>query len=179
MAFKDARFGRIPGQYILQRWTRKTCRHRTLVYANSELDSTAEIENGKSEMATVFDEFFKCVGQAYGNNKRVSALAQVLQEHRENSTGDLLASEPRTVKEDIIRSFCGTTSSPNIVVHPPTISNNKGSGKRFKSSKELALEQAAKGERKCWTCKKYGHHDSRNCELRPKTKKRKSDSVSE
>ncbi|XP_019172811.1 PREDICTED: protein FAR1-RELATED SEQUENCE 5-like [Ipomoea nil] len=70
LAFKDARLERIPGQYITPRWTRTTCWPYAQLYANPEQGGPTEVLSGGTRMGTVFDEFFKCVGNAYGNTDR-------------------------------------------------------------------------------------------------------------
>nr|GMC82107.1 protein FAR1-RELATED SEQUENCE 5-like [Ipomoea batatas] len=53
--------------------------------------------------------------------------------------------------------------SDDVVVRPPNIVKNKGSGKRLKSIREKVAEKATKAKRLCRTCKQFAHHDSRNC----------------
>ncbi|XP_019195847.1 PREDICTED: protein FAR1-RELATED SEQUENCE 5-like [Ipomoea nil] len=144
LAFKDARLERIPVQYITPRWTRITCWPYVQLYANPELGEPTEVVSGDTRMGTVFDEFFKCVGNAYGNTDRITELAQMLKEYREKTTESMPQMETRARKSGMIRSFCGSTSSPNILVHPPAIAKNKGSGKRLKSAKEIASDVAGK-----------------------------------
>ncbi|XP_019172502.1 PREDICTED: uncharacterized protein LOC109167886 [Ipomoea nil] len=132
------------------------------------MGSPTRAVDGSTRMGSVFDEFFKCVRFAYGNNDRITELAKLLKEHKERLIESMPQVETRSRKNGIIRSF-------NIILEhrdsPSATAKNKGSGKRLKSLKEIASEQAAKDARKCWTCNKYRYHDSRNCELRPKTKK--------
>ncbi|XP_031099678.1 protein FAR1-RELATED SEQUENCE 5-like [Ipomoea triloba] len=154
LAFKDVHLERIPGQYILARWSRKTSSPHAWLLADTELENPTEAVGGNSRMATIFDEFFKCVGVASRNNDRITELAQVLHQHRENCMRTLPQEQPTAAKSDLIRSLCGSTSSTTIEVQPPAISKNKGSRKRLKSAKEIASEQAAKGKRKCRTCLK-------------------------
>ncbi|XP_019181678.1 PREDICTED: protein FAR1-RELATED SEQUENCE 5-like [Ipomoea nil] len=78
LAFKAANLERIPIQYILPRWSRNTCWPHMQIYANTDQHGSTEHVDGATRMGTVFDEFFKCVGYAYGNNDKITEKA-----HRE------------------------------------------------------------------------------------------------
>nr|GLL27504.1 uncharacterized protein LOC109149913 [Ipomoea trifida] len=47
---------------------------------------------------------------------------------------------------------------------------NKGSGKRFKSKRELAIEAKERCECKCATCGLYGRHDNVNSVIVPRVR---------
>nr|GLL41968.1 protein FAR1-RELATED SEQUENCE 5-like [Ipomoea trifida] len=84
---------------------------------------------------------------------------------------DMLLSDPSCCssvvgKRSIIEAVCGSSVPSEVSVLPPKKAKNKGSGKRIKGFKEIAIEESKK-ERTCKTCNKPGH-DSRNCVLRKK-----------
>ncbi|XP_019178150.1 PREDICTED: protein FAR1-RELATED SEQUENCE 5-like [Ipomoea nil] len=110
LAFKAANLDRIPSQYILPRWSRNTCWPHTEIYANNDQHDTPEHANGNTRMGTVFDEFFKCVGYAYGNNDKITELAQLLKAHREKSAESISQDKPRASKT---RSYVASVGPPH------------------------------------------------------------------
>ncbi|GKC57290.1 hypothetical protein Tco_1084888, partial [Tanacetum coccineum] len=52
-----------------------------------------------------------------------------------------------------------------VTIHLPNGIRNKGTGrdKRYVSKSEIASTQSSKPKRLCRNCRKYVHHDSRNC----------------
>lgn len=65
--------------------------------------------------------------------------------------------------KEIESSFIGRNLLKEVEIHPPQISKTKGSGKRIKGGKEVAIEQQGKRTRLCKSCGQYAYHDSRNC----------------
>ncbi|KAK1256749.1 DNA damage-binding protein 1a [Acorus gramineus] len=77
-------------------------------------------------------------------------------------------------KEKQSRSACGsndqgrlnTMSIPSTIeVRPPNISHTKGSGKRWKGGREIAMEEKEKVRRTCSVCGKKDKHNKRSCPL--------------
>lgn len=64
---------------------------------------------------------------------------------------------------------CGASSvgsakyADTITIHPPKMSMTKGSGRRIKEGKELAMERQKKRPCLCGACGLQAYHDSRNC----------------
>ncbi|XP_019172922.1 PREDICTED: protein FAR1-RELATED SEQUENCE 5-like [Ipomoea nil] len=139
LVFKDARLDSILPCYLVSRWTRDAYKHP--IY---------DIEG-------VHDDVVVGVANNRGDSKQELKLSFV---NADTSIGTSVG------KSGVVQAFGGVIRSPNILVHPPTVAKNKGSGKRFKSAKELAAERAAKSTRECKTCHKYDGHDSRNCPLK-------------
>nr|GLL21826.1 protein FAR1-RELATED SEQUENCE 5-like [Ipomoea trifida] len=73
---------------------------------------------GVPRVNNLYDEFFKCVGQTYGNKKRLIELAQLLKAHRDKLVVSMTQNESRVGKSHMIRSYCGSTASPTIEVYP-------------------------------------------------------------
>nr|GMC77941.1 protein FAR1-RELATED SEQUENCE 5-like [Ipomoea batatas] len=67
-----------------------------------------------------------------------------------------------------IQALCGVSPPQSISIKPPAQAKNKGSGKRIKSKRELAIEARERGEHKCGACGLYGRHDPRNCPTVPR-----------
>ncbi|XP_074291868.1 protein FAR1-RELATED SEQUENCE 5-like [Silene latifolia] len=64
-----------------------------------------------------------------------------------------------------IEALLGITASNDIDLRLPNKAKNKGSGKRFRSSKEKANSKPQKRKRRCGNCKKWVNHNSRTCNL--------------
>ncbi|KAK9698189.1 hypothetical protein RND81_08G087600 [Saponaria officinalis] len=69
-------------------------------------------------------------------------------------------------KDQEMEMLLGCSASSDITILPPTKSNNKGSGKRLRSTKAQCIEKAEKPKRLCAYCKEIGSHDKRNCVIR-------------
>ena len=61
-----------------------------------------------------------------------------------------------------LESFVGCSLPKEVEIHPPKPSSIKGSGKRIKGGKEMAIEKKEKRARHCKVCGGIDH-DSRNC----------------
>ncbi|XP_031106332.1 protein FAR1-RELATED SEQUENCE 5-like [Ipomoea triloba] len=149
LIFKDARLDSISPRYIISRWTRDAYKHP--IY---------DIEG-------VHDASVLQVGSTKGAMKELSRVLKELRLPFVYADSTLASS---VGKSGVVHSFGGVLTSVEIVVHPLTVAKNKGFGKRFKSSKELAVEKVAQSTRECKTCHKFEGHDSRNCPLNPNPK---------
>jgi len=73
-------------------------------------------------------------------------------------------------KNAVIESYYESSKPSDISILPPKNAKNKGSGKRMKGKKDLAMDASKKGLRKCYTCDVYlendNRHDSSSCSLR-------------
>nr|GMC80208.1 protein FAR1-RELATED SEQUENCE 5-like [Ipomoea batatas] len=88
-------------------------------------------------------------------------FSQIIKEHKDMLLSDLGCCSSVVGKRSIIEAVCGSSVPSEVSVLPPKKAKNKGSGKRIKGFKEIAIEESKK-ERTCKTCNKPGH-DSRNC----------------
>ena len=68
---------------------------------------------------------------------------------------------PTKVQE--LESYTDCIFPDEVDIHPPKPSSTKGSGKRIKGGKEVAMEKQQKKPRFCKACGKYKYHDRRNC----------------
>ncbi|XP_031106226.1 protein FAR1-RELATED SEQUENCE 5-like [Ipomoea triloba] len=170
LVFKDAHVDSIPDCYIVSRWTRDAYK-RPIYDIDGVHDEFAFRGNSrKGAMKEVWNDFYSCVALAGDNSDRVSELSRILRELKLSFVGADSTLGSSVGKSGVIRFFGGVLASSEIVVQPPTVAKNKGSWKRYKISKELAMEKAAQFTRECATCHKCNGHDSRNCPLNPKSK---------
>ncbi|XP_031090997.1 protein FAR1-RELATED SEQUENCE 5-like [Ipomoea triloba] len=170
LVFKDACVESIPACYVVSRWTRDA--YKRPIY---DIDGVhdASILGGnsiKGAMKEVWNDFYSCVALAGGNSDRVSELSRILKDLKISFVDADSSMGSSVGKTGVIRSFGGVLTSSEVVVHPPTVAKNKGSGKRYKTAKEIAMEKAAEFTRECATCHKCNGHDTRNCQLNPKSK---------
>ncbi|XP_019150574.1 PREDICTED: protein FAR1-RELATED SEQUENCE 9-like [Ipomoea nil] len=158
--FKDRRVVSIPSRYVIARWTRGACVRQVLGVQRGG-DSEVDVAIGEA-----WAEFFSCVTMASRSVEHVTKLNAALKDFN----AFLLAENGPTVrasssKKQLFESFCGASPDGQVNVRPPPISNNKGGGKRYKSTRELAIEKSGRRQRQCQTCEKYGHN-SRTCPMR-------------
>ncbi|XP_019184319.1 PREDICTED: protein FAR1-RELATED SEQUENCE 5-like [Ipomoea nil] len=127
------------------------------------------LENVRIFTNLLWSDIYACVGLADGNIERLAQLRCVICEKRqlflqdgsENGSGVVASGS----KQSVTNSFCGSVSQGSTVeVRDPIQANNKGRGKRLKSTREKAASKCVKQSRKCHTCDEYGHN-SRTCPL--------------
>ncbi|XP_031111910.1 protein FAR1-RELATED SEQUENCE 5-like [Ipomoea triloba] len=170
LVLKDARVDSILACYVVSRWTCNAYKRPIYDIDGVHEASALRGNSSKGAMKEVWNDFYSCVALAGDNPDHVSELSRILKELK-LSFMDVDSTLGSSVgKPGVIHSFGGVLASSEIIVHPPTIAKNKGSGKRFKTAKELALEKAAQFTRECATYHKCNGHDSRNCPLNPKSK---------
>ncbi|XP_019158356.1 PREDICTED: protein FAR1-RELATED SEQUENCE 9-like [Ipomoea nil] len=158
--FKDRRVVSIPSRYLIARWTRGACVRQVL---GVQRGGASEVDVAIGE---AWAEFFSCVTMASRSVDHVSKLNAALKDFN----AFLLAENGPSVrssssKKQLFESFCGASPDGQVDVRPPPIYNNKGGGKRYKSTRELGIEKSGRRQRQCQTCEKYGH-DSRTCPMR-------------
>ncbi|XP_076909336.1 protein FAR1-RELATED SEQUENCE 5-like [Bidens hawaiensis] len=78
--------------------------------------------------------------------------------------------------ESVFEDIIGNVNEGDDFIENPDAVRTKGCGKvrRLMSESEKIVEKAGKVARLCRTCGEYVYHDSRNCPLNPKNKKKKS-----
>ncbi|XP_019173582.1 PREDICTED: protein FAR1-RELATED SEQUENCE 5-like [Ipomoea nil] len=158
--FKDRRVVSIPSRYVVARWTRGACVRQLL---GVQRGGASEVNVTIGEAWT---EFFSCVTMASRSVDHVTKLTAALKDFNacllaENGPSDRSSSS----KKQLFESFCGASPDGQVDIRPPPISNNKGGGKRYKSTRELAIEKSGRRQRQCQTCEKYCHN-SRTCPMR-------------
>ncbi|XP_074283170.1 uncharacterized protein LOC141607715 [Silene latifolia] len=114
----------------------------------------------KLELSWVWSEFYATISVLNSMPQtQIKELSLMLLQFREkiNPTKESLT------KEQELEMLLGCSAKSNIIVLPPKIAKNKGSGKRMKSNKDKAIEKASKPKRLCNNCKQMENHDKRNC----------------
>nr|GMD64187.1 protein FAR1-RELATED SEQUENCE 5-like [Ipomoea batatas] len=109
------------------------------------------------------------------NEVRMTRLVEALKELKGEFVLDGSGTNTAKGNSHAIEALCGVKPPLSISIKPPAQAKNKGSDKRFKSKRELAIEAKARGEHKCAACGLYGRHDSRNCPTFPRVPTRLQD----
>ncbi|XP_019168393.1 PREDICTED: uncharacterized protein LOC109164094 [Ipomoea nil] len=156
----DRRVVSIPSRYVVSRWTKGACVRQLL---GVQRGGSTDVDVAVGEAWT---EFFSCMTMASRSVDHVIKLTAALKDFNavllaENGPSDRSSAS----KKQLFESFCGASPDGQVDIRPPPISNNKGGGKHYKSTRELAVEKSGCRQRQCQTCEKYGHN-SRTCPMR-------------
>ncbi|XP_019173492.1 PREDICTED: protein FAR1-RELATED SEQUENCE 5-like [Ipomoea nil] len=160
--FKDRKVVSIPSRYVVSRWTRGAC-VRQLLGVQRRGSADVDVAIGEA-----WAEFFSCMIIASRSVDNVMKLTAYLKDFNANLLAENGPNDPSSSsssKKQLFEVFCGASLDGEVHIRPPPISINKGGGKRFKSSRELAIEKAGRRQRQCQTCEKYGHN-SHTCPMR-------------
>ncbi|KAK9733468.1 hypothetical protein RND81_04G069600, partial [Saponaria officinalis] len=148
----------ISKRYILSRLTKDE-----LNSDKNVVDDHDFVNSNQTNLSKVWSEFHETVSLLkIVPDVHVEELGRLLVEFREKICPQ---AEPLT-KDQEMEMLLGCSASSDITILPPTKSNNKGSGKRLRSTKAQCIEKAEKPKRLCAYCKEIGSHDKRNCAVR-------------
>ncbi|KAK1278202.1 hypothetical protein QJS04_geneDACA016920 [Acorus gramineus] len=145
----------LPETLIFERWT-ITAKERT-VYDDDGVELQAQRTSSKSngrKNIEILRGFAECLNDAPIEvcNAAKDMLAD-LQKIKASYSASGSNNPPQSI----------STSVPSIVnVHPPNLSKTKGSAKRLKGEKEIAMEEMGK-RRTCSVCGKKDKHNARTC----------------
>lgn len=150
----------IPNPLILNRWTKLATR-RAIFDDSGTLLEGCEKEKNKAQLITnAWGCFFELMHYAESNEEDLKMVIEVCNSMKKKLT---VSGEKVVSKSNDLESFTGCSVPKEIEIHPPKPSTTKGSGKRIKGGKEMAMEQQEKHRRHCKCCGQYAYHDSRNC----------------
>nr|GLL29574.1 protein FAR1-RELATED SEQUENCE 5-like [Ipomoea trifida] len=168
LVFKDAQLTAIPPQYVVSRWCKQP---------NPELSNAQCIASSTpgSSFNALWGEINTCVGMVGSNEVRMTRLVEALKELKGEFVLDGSGTNTAKGNSRAIEALYGVKPPLSISIKPPAQAKNKGSCKRFKSKRELAIEAKARGEHKYAACGLYGRHDSRNCPTFPRVPTRLQD----
>ncbi|XP_019195705.1 PREDICTED: protein FAR1-RELATED SEQUENCE 5-like [Ipomoea nil] len=150
----------IPPQQITPRWTRN-------VITEYE-DELRKYGYGGAitgnEASDVINTFYSCLGIAKGDSLKLQQMCSVLSDMETTWCGhEEVQVDAASGKQAIMESYCGVPAPETITVHQPPVTSNKGSGKRMRSAKELAMKEQNRKKRTCKTCGMADGHNSRSC----------------
>ncbi|XP_056688837.1 protein FAR1-RELATED SEQUENCE 5-like [Spinacia oleracea] len=166
----------IPDAYVLNRWTSLATKTPIFDLEGNILEACVDFVDCKRMLNELWSEIHTCVSLAQGNEEDLTDLVKNLKglrlnlEAKKSSNNHENNGSPSKATD--IELLIGATLPTEIVVKPPKISKNKGTGvhvpgtgsdKRLKGDKEKAIEQSQKKKRLCRGCGELGYHDIRNC----------------
>ncbi|XP_019161025.1 PREDICTED: protein FAR1-RELATED SEQUENCE 2-like [Ipomoea nil] len=108
--------------------------------------------------------FIRCLGLAQGDSSKLEPIRKTLEEFEATwCESGVERGGTDKGKRVIMESYCGAPQPKAVNVHPPPVSSNKGSGKRIRTAKEIAMKEQSKKKRTCKTCGLATGHNSRSC----------------
>ncbi|XP_019157207.1 PREDICTED: protein FAR1-RELATED SEQUENCE 5-like [Ipomoea nil] len=156
LVFKSAHIEQLPSQYIVERWRKHlgcgACRGRR-----------SDGDPPKSGASELWSEIQTCVGMVGESMVCQARMVEVLKELRDEFASDGTIICEAKGNRAAIEALCGVQPPPCITIKPPAQAKNKGSGKRIKSTREIAIENSGKAGRKCGVCGEYARHNARSC----------------
>ncbi|XP_019191049.1 PREDICTED: protein FAR1-RELATED SEQUENCE 5-like [Ipomoea nil] len=156
MVFKGSHLQQLPSQYVVDRW-------RKHLGCNACRGQHVDGVPPKSGATELWSEINTCVGMVGESTVRQARMVQVLKELRDEFASDCEIIGAAKSNRATIEAFCGVQPPPCITIKPPAQAKNKGSGKRIKSNREIAIENSVKVGRKCGVCGEYARHNARSC----------------
>ncbi|XP_021848179.2 protein FAR1-RELATED SEQUENCE 5-like [Spinacia oleracea] len=174
--WKAKHIHKIPEAYVLNRWCIMACKKPIFDLEGNELEQCVQHVDRKRLLNDLWCEIHSGVSLAQGNELTISALVDNLRSLRldlesQSSIVDGSSGSVSSKAQDI-EFLIGASVPTEILIKPPKVSKNKGTGvhvqgsgsdKPLKSDKEKVVEQSQKKNRLCKGCKKMGYHDIRNC----------------
>ncbi|XP_019166905.1 PREDICTED: protein FAR1-RELATED SEQUENCE 5-like [Ipomoea nil] len=159
----------IPLKYVVNRWTKDASLKATFEIDGVIYDQNGPKDEKKMLLKKVWSDIHCCMDLEGSNIEQLAAFSQVINEQKQLLLSGKEKLSPQHSRRTVIESYCGSTEISEINILPPKHAKNKGSGKRIKSSKELAMEKEE--GRRCNFCGVRGdHHDTRTFPLNPKNK---------
>ncbi|XP_019195028.1 PREDICTED: protein FAR1-RELATED SEQUENCE 5-like [Ipomoea nil] len=163
VVLKDERIDEIPPQHITPRWTRDAVKHTHIGTARDKQHGNNTFGHGNSEEGQLMNIFHRCLGKAKGRPEKLKEIRVWMEGFEATFGEDEMTDWTVNGKRAIMESYCGVVTPNVIEVHPPPVAKTKGSGKRMKSAREIAMAEHYKKKRTCKTCGVADGHNSRSC----------------
>jgi len=123
-------------------------------------------EKNKSQLlTTAWGAFFEVMHYAEPNEEDLKIVIEMCNDMKKKMA---VSGAKAISKTKDLESFVGCSLPDEIKIHLPNPFNTKGSGKRIKGGKEVAMDQQQKRQRHCSVCGQYAYHDARNCPVKEK-----------
>ena len=128
----------IPHALILNRWTKTATRKPVFDDNGTLLEECAKAKNKVQLVTTAWGSFFEMMHYAEQSEEDLNMVIEVCN----NMKKKLSVSGEKTVsRTKDLESFVGCSLPKEVEIHPPKPSSTKGSGKRIKGGKEMAIER--------------------------------------
>ncbi|KAL3650030.1 hypothetical protein CASFOL_006433 [Castilleja foliolosa] len=161
--FKDLNVNAIPEEYIHNRWTKIATLKASLDLGMDANMINAARDDSKLALSRIYSVFYSSIGLIEGNPEKMNSYLESITELRDSIAAQDSSSTHVSAKRKLFQNHFRCDVPENQTIFPPAPVKNKGSGRRIKSSKELAIEGSKKPLRLCRKCNQKTNHDSRNC----------------
>ncbi|XP_019196051.1 PREDICTED: protein FAR1-RELATED SEQUENCE 5-like [Ipomoea nil] len=152
LVFKDAHVKSLSLDYVLPRWCKQV--------GGGVCCDVPSTDCGPNRM---WNAMHQCASLVGTNTDRQSRMLQVLEDLKEEfmSAGSNVA--PTKGNNAAIVALCGVAPPASITILPPVQAKNKGTDRRIKSQRELAVLSSGKIGHKCGVCGEYARYNARSC----------------
>ncbi|XP_021770731.1 protein FAR-RED IMPAIRED RESPONSE 1-like [Chenopodium quinoa] len=146
--WKAKRFETIPEQYMIHRWTIMALKKPIFDLGGNLLEQCANLIDKKKLLNDLWSEIHTCVSLAEGKDEDIQDLVINLQGIRKDLEAKRIARNNETIvgsannKGQDIELLIGASVPTKIIVKPPKISKNKGTGVHV-SNKETSKKKGA------------------------------------
>ncbi|XP_071695032.1 uncharacterized protein [Rutidosis leptorrhynchoides] len=165
-----ARVVEFPKTYVMKRWSKDSLAAKSDAQTSGKIPVIGGFVQASSVIREIYDSVEQCVNLLVGDLNKLSLYRDKQKEMLKQSDINV-PTQNALNKNDLFASLLGVTEPAELNVKVPSGIRNKGCGnhKRIQSQAELAMLNAANGNRKCAWCGKREGHDKRNCPYRPKS----------
>ncbi|KAM0053935.1 putative transcription factor interactor and regulator CCHC(Zn) family [Helianthus debilis subsp. tardiflorus] len=159
-----------PKKYVAKRWRREAVPNSSLRPIRYD-----DIENKGDDIQEILREIR--FANEYAINRLVQDKGQLCL-YRDylkaymSKADDVQVVAPAPTRRDRFAEMTGTSEPCDFIVRNPVKTRTKGTHKRLKSAREIAITQAGKKQKGCSFCKGTGHN-VRTCSLRIQSTKEK------
>ncbi|XP_021757314.1 uncharacterized protein LOC110722346 [Chenopodium quinoa] len=146
--WKAKRFETIPEQYMLHRWTTLALKKPIFDLGGNLLEECANLIDKKKLLNNLWSEIHTCVSLAEGKDEDIQDLVINLQGIRKDLEAKRIVRNNETTagsannKGQDIELLIGASVPTEIIVKPPKISKNKGTGVHV-SNEETSKKKGA------------------------------------
>ncbi|CAA0815039.1 Protein FAR1-RELATED SEQUENCE 1 [Striga hermonthica] len=162
VVLKDVNVEVIPSAHIISRWTKLAILNPIFCIVDGITEQCVQIDDRKFMENKLWSDIHICMGLVEPSMDRLVKFSRLMVNHK-NKLMTEHEDVPTGTKERRFETFVSTSIPPEVNIHPPAKSKNKGSGKRMKSGKEEAIEKSIKKRRICKTCGERAGHNARTC----------------
>ncbi|XP_031127632.1 protein FAR1-RELATED SEQUENCE 5-like [Ipomoea triloba] len=140
VVLKDNDAEMMPPKYILSRWTKNACVHKTSTIGKGQ-SATCSREGEDSKVTSkLYKKFYNCLALSKGNTTEMQEMLNFMLEHKDKMLKSKGKTEDKSKNSELLETFYSAQTSSTITIKPPQMSKNKGSEKRLKSACEKAVD---------------------------------------
>ncbi|KAL9674824.1 hypothetical protein QQ045_003023 [Rhodiola kirilowii] len=159
------RFKRILDYMVIHRWHKEASRkHNPGLYVEDS-DFSKKIGEQIMLSSAIWSHVNLSI-RSFGSNVGILQRFHdyIFQFFQENAPNDVASNN--TSKANFFLSILDMPQPTEVLFNNPGISKNKGSGKRVRGPREIAMEKLKNPQRLCGYCNERGIHDKRTCPKR-------------